>query len=340
MQVERRRRYLWCTARSQPGPARFSPRFSPHFLKKPTCRGMCVSELSSGPRSWHRLKATIPAILGEDFGARCFELGSCGVEYEEGLEAEDWIFTAYFDSDKPIERIHTQLALLVADCEGGARARFEIDTEGERDWSTEWRDFLKPVQVSDRIRITQPWNRQALRDGEIEIVIEPKMAFGSGGHESTRLCLMALEEADPAGAACLDVGTGSGVLAITAVLLCARQVTAIDCDPVAADNARENVVLNLGTKVESFERVEVLEGSVEAVASHQYDMVMANIESRYLYSLLTPIERLLAIGGRVLFSGLMARERDEFRQRLKAAGLQVTAEHELNGWMSFTAART
>lgn len=281
----------------------------------------------------------IPAILGEDFGARCFELGSCGVEYEEGTEAQDWMFTVYFDSDKPIERIHTQLALLVADCEGGGRARFEIDTEGERDWSTEWRDFLKPVQVSDRIRITQPWNTQALRDNEIEVVIEPKMAFGSGGHESTRLCLMALEEADPAGATCLDVGTGSGVLAITAVFLGARQVTAIDCDSVAADNARENVVLNLGTKAALFERVEVFEGSVEVVAGRQYDMVMANIESRYLCSLLMPIERVLATGGRALFSGLMTRERKAFRQRLKAAGLQAIDEHELNGWMSFAAAR-
>ncbi len=217
--------------------------------------------------------------------------------------------------------------------------RFETDTEEERDWSTEWRDFLTPVRVSDRIRISQPWNTQPLQEGGVEVVIEPKMAFGSGGHESTRLCLVALEQAGPAGASCLDVGTGSGVLAITAALLGASDVTAIDCDPVAVDNARENIALNLGAPTNLQERMEVIEGSVEAVGGRRFDMIMANIESQHLNSLLEPIEKLLAVGGVALFSGLMIREGEGFHQRLDAVGLRVVDERQLNGWMSLTTRR-
>ena len=169
-------------------------------------------------------------------------------------------------------------------------------------------------------------------------MIEPKMAFGTGGHESTRLCLAALEDADPAGASCLDVGTGSGVLAITAVFLGADGVTAIDCDLIAIDNARENVALNLAPN-DLQDRVEVLEGSVEAVEGRRYDMIMANIETQHLYPLLEPVEKLLTTGGVLLFSGLMIREGRDFRQRLKAVGLKPVDERQLNGWMSLTAER-
>ncbi len=296
-----------------------------------------MSELTNGPRSWHRLKVSVPATLGEDFGAQCFELGSCGVQYEE--QAGDWLFTVYFDSDKPIDSIRSQLALMVASDAACSPTRFETDTEEERDWSTKWRDFLTPVQVSDRIRITQPWNTQPLQEGGVEVVIEPKMAFGSGGHESTRLCLVALEQAGPAGASCLDVGTGSGVLAITAAFLGAGDVTAIDCDPVAVDNARENVALNLGAPGKLHERVDVLEGSVGVVEGRQYDLIMANIESQHLYPLLEPLEKLLAADGVALFSGLMIREGEDFRQRLKTLGLRPVDERRLNDWMSLTTVR-
>lgn len=297
-----------------------------------------MSEQTNGPRFWHRLKVSVPATLGEDFSVQCFELGSCGVQYEE--LGGDWSFTVYFGSDKPIDRIRSQLALLVDGGTECASSRIETDTEEERDWSTEWRDFLKPVQVSDRIRIAQPWNTQPPREGKVEIVIEPKMAFGTGGHESTQLCLMALEEADPAGASCLDIGTGSGVLAIAAMVLGAGDVSAVDCDSIAVDNARENVALNLGAPIDLQQRVEVLQGSVEAVAGRHYDLIMANIESQHLYPLLEPIERLLAVGGLALFSGLMIREEEEFRHRLEAVALRAVDERQLNGWMSFTTART
>ena len=298
---------------------------------------MCVSEQTNGPRSWHRLKVSVPATLGEEFSVQCFDLGSCGVQYEE--LGENWSFTVYFDSDKPIDWIRSQLALLVENGTDCPSSRFVTDTEEERDWSIEWRDFLKPVRVSNGIRIAQPWNTEPLQEGGFEIVIEPKMAFGTGGHESTRLCLMALEEAGPAGASCLDVGTGSGVVAIAAVFLGASDVTAIDCDSIAIANARENVALNLGAPIDLQERVEGLEGSVETVAGRHYDMIMANIESQHLYSLLEPIEKLLTVGGLALFSGLMIREEEEFRQRLQAAGLKAVDERQLNGWMSLTTVR-
>lgn len=283
----------------------------------------------------------MPAAIGDEFSSQCFELGSCGVQHEERADGGS-LFTVYFESDQSIDTIRSELTLFIeSKADRTVHGEFEIDIEEERDWSTQWRDFLKPMQVTDRIRITQPWNTlHPPSAGGFEIVIEPKMAFGSGGHESTRLCLMALEAADPLGASFLDVGTGSGVLAIAATFLGAREVTAIDDDVVATDNAKENVTLNLGGGIALEKRVQVLEGSVEAVEGCQYDMIVANIESQHLYPLLEPIERLLAADGVAVFSGLITRERQCFCEQLHRVGLRPMGEQELNGWMCFTAQRT
>lgn len=300
---------------------------------------MSVSESANGPRFWHRLRISVPAATGEDFSAQCFELGSCGVQHEEHAGGM-WLFTVYFESATQIGRVRSELALFLERTGEHSAARFETATEVERDWSTAWRDFLQPVQVTDRIRVTQPWNvLHAPEEDRFEIVIEPKMAFGSGGHESTRLCLMALDGSGSEGASCLDVGAGSGVLSIAATLLGACRVTAIDCDPVATDNARENVALNLGGSANLHERVQVVDGSVEVVEGRQYDLIMANIESQHLYPLLEPIEKLLAADGVAIFSGLMTREADCFRQWLEAVGLRGVDERELNGWICLTTER-
>ena len=289
------------------------------------------------PRSWHRLRISVPAELGEDFSAQCFDLGSCGVQYDE--QPDQWSCTVYFDANAPIDFVRSELARYL-ERRGCDASCLEADTEPERDWSTEWRSFLQPVQATERIRIRPPWTPPDPSRASIEIVIEPKMAFGTGGHESTRLCLLALEECKPEGVSCLDLGTGSGVLAIAAVRLGARRVTAIDCDPVATDNARENVALNLGALPHGLaDRIEVLDGSVDMVEGRCFDVVLANIESQHLQPLLAPVERLLTPAGVALFSGLMTREKDRFRQWLQATGLRVLRERRQNDWMSFTAAR-
>ena len=296
-----------------------------------------MSERLNVPRSWHRFRLTVPADTGDDFSDLCFELGRCGVQYEE--QPSQWLFTVYFDSEMPVAALRSDLALFL-ERRGGDGSRLVADTEEERDWSTAWRDFIEPVEATGRIRIRPPWIPAEPSRGLIEIVIEPKMAFGTGGHESTRLCLLALEDADPAGASCLDLGTGSGVLAIAATLLGARRVTAIDCDRIACDNARENVRLNLGARPHGLDaRVEVLDGSVEAVEGREYDVVLANIESQHLRPMLAPVERLLSPGGVALFSGLMSRESERFSQWLEEAGLQAMSERELNGWVCITAVR-
>ena len=148
----------------------------------------------------------------------------------------------------------------------------------ERDWEAEWRRFFAPVWATERIVVHPSWIPVELAEGQIAVHIDPKMAFGTGGHESTQLCLQALEHYLRPGARCLDLGTGSGILSIAAALLGAGSVLAVDIDEKAVANARENLAHN---RIDSGQ-VEVRLGSVEAIAERPFDLVLANIQSHVL----------------------------------------------------------
>ena len=150
------------------------------------------------------------------------------------------------------------------------------------------------------------------------------MAFGTGGHESTQLCLQALDRFLSPQARCLDLGTGSGVLSIAAALLGAGSVLAVDVDEVAVVNARENLARNAIAE----QCVEVRMGSLEVVGEASFDLILANIQSHILRPLLKPIDRLLKPVGLVLFSGLLVREGADFCGWVEDAGLQIETTME------------
>ena len=159
------------------------------------------------------------------------------------------------------------------------------------------------------------------------------MAFGTGGHESTQLCLAALEGHLCTGTRCLDLGVGSGILSIAAALLGAKSVLAVDIDAVAVANARENIARNrIGP-----EQVEVRLGSMEVVEEESFDLILANIQSQVLRPLLTPLRRVLAEGGCVLFSGLLEREGKDFCEWIRTAEFQVETVLEKGEWICIVA---
>jgi len=180
----------------------------------------------------------------------------------------------------------------------GARIR----EEEERDWVQSSRDLLQPMEVGRRFFLVPEWRDDPAPDGRFRIVVNPGMAFGTGVHETTRLCIEALEDFLKPGMSVLDVGTGSGILAKAAKLLGAGTVLACDTDPVAVEIAGEGFV-----------------GSVDAAASGSVDLVLANISPEAICALSPDLRRVLRPGGILLASGFETDEVDQVRAALGVA---------------------
>jgi len=174
--------------------------------------------------------------------------------------------------------------------------------EEERDWVQVARDLLQPVEVGQRFFLVPEWRDDPTPRGRLRITVNPGMAFGTGVHETTRLCIEALEEFVRPGTAVLDVGTGSGILAEAAKLLGAGEVYACDTDPVAVGIARQGFL-----------------GSVDAVASSSVDLVVANLNPETIERFAPDLVRVLRPGGMLLATGLEASEVDQVKAALPPA---------------------
>ena len=180
----------------------------------------------------------------------------------------------------------------------GARQR----EEEARDWVQSARDLLQPMEVGRRFFLVPEWRDDPAPVGRFRIAVNPGMAFGTGVHETTRLCMEALEDYLQPGMSVLDVGTGSGILAKAAKLLGAGNVTACDTDPMAVEIAGQGFV-----------------GSVDAVASGAVDLVMANISPEAITALAADLLRVRKPGGVLLASGFEAHEVEQVRAALPQA---------------------
>lgn len=167
-----------------------------------------------------------------------------------------------------------------------------------RSWATAYRRHFRPFRVG-RFLVRPPWSRRRARPGEVVVVVNPGMAFGTGLHESTRLCLVALPQVVRRGARVADVGTGSGILAVAAAKLGAR-VVAVDCDPVACSVAEANVRAN---RVQG--RVRIQRGDLLRPVRGRVDAVVMNITAEALVRAAPLVERHLRPGGAWLASGMV-----------------------------------
>ncbi len=207
----------------------------------------------------------------------------------------------------------------------------------EEQWAEAWKRFFGVEKVGRRLVVCPTWIDYAPRAGEVVIRLDPGMAFGTGQHATTRLCLEALESrlrpGREASLSVLDVGTGSGILAIAAALLGATRVVALDVDLVAVDVACRNVAVN---GVESL--VQVQEGSVGATPALpdadalRFDMVLANISTAAITAMAPALARAVAPGGILVASGIGDASATACRGALEKAGLRVVDQAHRDGW--------
>jgi ribosomal protein L11 methyltransferase len=205
-------------------------------------------------------------------------------------------------------------------------------TVREEDWANAWKEHFRVERVG-RLVIRPRWRRYAAKNGETVITLDPGMAFGTGQHPTTRMCLLALQERLIKGSRVLDLGAGSGILAIAAALLGAAEVVALDSDPLAVGIAKENVAAN-GVETE----VSVAEGSLgttwpfDGAWQRRFDCVVANISSATIIELSGDLASALRSGGLGIAGGISNERVDDCRSALEAAGARLTATVAEGDW--------
>jgi ribosomal protein L11 methyltransferase len=221
----------------------------------------------------------------------------------------------------------------------------EVDDD---DWATAWKQYFKPIRVSDTLTIKPTWEEYVPGDGERIIELDPGMAFGTGTHPTTALCLQTLESVVRGGEEMIDVGTGSGILAIGACRLGAKSVLALDLDPVAVSSATENVRLNdLSEQVEVrlSDLLGVLRndggGETEASAvlrvTVPVDLVVANILAEIILLFIDDVYAALKPGGTYIASGVYKNKETDVEEGLIASGFQIVEKRRDQDWIAFIA---
>ena len=214
--------------------------------------------------------------------------------------------------------------------EEGVEYECEVEYVEQEDWETGWKKYYHAMDVGDRLAICPSWEEY---DTDRKVIrLDPGMAFGTGTHETTFLCLEVLDRTVRGGERVLDVGTGSGILAIAALLLGAGSAEGVDIDPtrvkVAGENARLNGVAD---------RLEVKIGDLADRASGEYDIILANIVANSVMMLSRDIPRFLKKGGIYVTSGIIDTRKDEVLRCLAGLGFEILAVHEKNGWVCIEA---
>ncbi len=199
----------------------------------------------------------------------------------------------------------------------------------EEDWSNAWKQYYHPQNIGKRLVVCPVWEKVELTQDQVQVTLDPGLAFGTGSHETTRLCMTLLEEVVKGEEQVLDIGTGSGILAITALRLGAKDAVGVDIDPVAVKIAGENAELN---QVE--DRCTFLCGDLVEQVQGKYDIICANIVADVIIRLSETVQQFMHENTKLIVSGIIDTRADEVHDALIASGLKVLKRLEENGWCS------
>lgn len=214
-----------------------------------------------------------------------------------------------------------------------AGIRHEIDQSAciKEEWENNWKQYFHTMEIGDRLVIKPKWEAYDNKDNKTVLSIEPGLAFGSGTHETTRLCLETLEPYITPETTVLDIGCGSGILSIAALLLGAKQATAVDIDALAVKTARENGQENGFTEP----TYQVYCGNLADRVSGKYDVVVANIVADVIILFCKDVARFLNDGGVFITSGIIDTRESDVLEAFEKYGFKVRARHTKNGWVCF-----
>lgn len=285
-------------------------------------------------RSWHLVTLNVARETEEFASAALFDLGTSGIVTLEESESSVKL-GAYFDELADVEMIARSIESEFARA-GLYSKLFGISISGipEQDWMQKWKEGFEPVEIGERLVIAPSWKLPSESKGRAVIQIDPGMAFGTGTHETTRMCLEAIEKRWRGGSL-LDVGTGTGILAIAAALLAPEsRITAIDIDPQAVAVARENIEINGATGP-----IEISEGQPGDYVGRRFDAVVANLTAEVITSLISDLTNCLASRGVMILSGILTTLAEDVERAIIEAGMTIIERREAGEWTALTARR-
>lgn len=274
--------------------------------------------------SWIELKLNLPQAKLEEISGYLFAQGC------EGINVTEAGVLSYFSSHRWSEEIRLGIVQYIQEIIPSFSLRdMKIVNVSDQDWNKNWKEYFKPIHISGRVVVKPPWENYREREGEIILTINPQMAFGTGHHESTKLVIQAMEKWIIPNMHVLDVGTGSGILAILADKLGAESVVAFDNDPVALKNAYENARLNATTK-----KVRFFLAQPEVLHQSGYDLLLANINRNVLIKYADLFSGLLKSEGKCILSGILRGDEKKIVEVYEKAGFILVEKNILKEWIS------
>jgi len=213
----------------------------------------------------------------------------------------------------------------------GIKHEIDLSVCRNQDWENNWKEYFKPMPVGQKLLIRPVWDNDYDPQGRTVLDIEPGLAFGSGGHDTTRLCLETLENHITPNTELLDIGCGSGILGIAGLLLGARSAMGVDIDELAVKTARENGEMNGFTEP----KYTVFQGNLTDKVSGKYDVVVANIVADIIVMFTKDVGRFLKDDGIYITSGIIDTREQDVLDAFKKYGFEVVGRHESCGWLCF-----
>lgn len=283
---------------------------------------------------WSVVEVCVPEVAGEGVAEGLRAAGADGVseEWRKGLH-----YVRAFWQDVPEEQaaVAANLALLRL-IDAGVLAEeppMTTTTMDDQDWLEGWKQYFAPLVISPRLAIVPSWESFSPQPDQQVITLDPGMAFGTGTHGTTFTCLSALADYLQPGMRVCDVGTGSGILAIAAVKLGARQVIATDNDPLAVRVAQENAEVNAVSTID-FRVADLLAG-----IDGPFELVIANILAPVIHLLIPELPRVLSAGGLFISSGYITSQEADIAAALQAAGHTLLQRYEREDWVTLVSRR-
>lgn len=238
---------------------------------------------------------------------------------------------AYFPKDArfadSIRKIRAELNRLAA--EQGIATRIAFQEMDEEDWAESWKEYFWPEKVGEKIVVKPTWRDYVPEAGEMVLEIDPGMAFGTGTHPTTSLCIQLMEKYLHPGDSVLDIGTGSGILLLAAAKLGAGELRGIDNDPVAVEIARKNLLLN---QIAS-EQFSIMTGHLAENVHQRFDLIVANILTDVIVRLADSLPPLLHENAMFVCSGIISENRERVTEKMKTLGFEIAEVREKEGWV-------
>lgn len=283
---------------------------------------------------WYLVALNVRRDAEEFASCLLFDAGTSGIITLEEHPASVKL-GAYFSEQAEIEAVAERVQAGFGHAgRGRDLLAISVAEVPDQDWMQKWKEGFEPVIIGERLIVAPSWKLPGASEERAVIQIDPGMAFGTGTHETTRLCLEAIEKYWRGGHL-LDVGTGTGILAIAAAMLApGSHVTAIDIDPLAVEVARENIIINGASKA-----IEVLEGQPRDFVGRRFDMVIANLTAEVIISLIADLVGCLAASGTMILSGILSALAADVEQSVLEQGLTVIERREAGEWSALVAQR-